>query len=243
MAMFRRILYSFYLMFCCASLYGQNINIFKENSNPYLVSNLKSSDGIETNFYRNPVNHNVRKKINIDWSSIEEKITPILGVKWGGMINNGDSLLVGSIEIGAGLILGSIDELGYWGWIPTGWIWNYLTLPYVSFEYRWFNRYYEYQGNISENLTLSPIVMNVGVSGGTGFVLTFLPVPIGINGMAGLSTDFQQLFLRGRIGWDFIGGSIGFTSYYSLTRKATSVNRPHYTCLELSFTLIRDNGY
>lgn len=226
----------------CTSLYGQNLYAYEDKLNLY--NNLETIYGNEDDLPKNTLGYIIKNNTNYKLERIRSKITPIIGYKWGGnIIHNGDSLLVRSIELGIGLIKGNINEWISWGPIPMGWDWSYLTLPYVTFEYRWFKRYYEYQGSISENIKMNPFMLNIGVSGGKGGMLSFLPVPLSLNGMAGLSTDFNQLYLRGRIGWDLVGVSIGFTGYYSLTQRKTLLNYPHYLSFELSFTLIRDDIY
>lgn len=180
-----------------------------------------------------------KRKLNLN---LNERITPMAAYKLGGdLVLNGDSAYAHSVEIGVGLIRGSINNWQSWGPLPLGWDWNYLTLPFVTVEYRWIKRYYEYPEPVSTNYKINPFMLNVGVSTGGGILLSLIPVPIGINGMAGLSTDFNQLYFRGRVGWDVFGFSLGTGIYYSLTQRTTNFNKPHYGYLELSYIFIRDN--
>jgi len=232
MFLWRNILSALCWVCCCTLLYGQNFYAYEDKINPH---RFISTDTI---YRKNTL------KANYNWTKIKRKITPIIGYKWGGnIIHNGDSLLVRSMELGVGLIKGNINEWSSFGPLPMGWDWSYLTLPYLTFEYRWFKRYFEHQGSILENTKLNPFMLNIGVSAGRGGMLSFLPVPFSLNGMVGLSSDFNQIYFRGQVGWDWVGGSIGFMGYYSLTQKATSLNYPHYLCFNVSFILIRDNKY
>ncbi len=217
---------------CCTPLYGQNFYAYEDKISPHIfisTDTIYRKNTIETNYI---------------WRKIKREITPIIGYKWGGnIIHNGDSLFVRSVELGVGLIKGNINEWSSFGPLPMGWDWSYLTLPYLTFEYRWFKRYFEYQGSILENTKLNPFMLNIGVSAGRGGMLSFLPVPFSLNGMVGLSSDFYQIYFRGQVGWDWVGGSIGFMGYYSLTQKVTSLNYPYYLCFNVNFILIRDNKY
>src|SRR5690554_1404346 len=177
-----------------------------------------------------------------NFNAILRRITPIVGYKNGfDLVHNGDSANVHSIELGVGLIKGNINEWTSWGPLPLGWDWNYFTLPYITAEYRWLKKYHHYSGIPSSTIKMNPFMLNAGVSGGAGGLLIFLPVPISINGMAGLSTDFRQLYFRGRIGWDIMGFSLGAGIYHSLTKRADDFNNPHYAFFELSYTFLRDN--
>lgn len=181
-------------------------------------------------------------KRKINYNAILRRVTPLFAYKYGsGLVHNGDSADVHSIELGIGLIRGDINEWSSWGPLPMGWDWNYFTLPYLTAEYRWLKKFHHYSGTPSSTITMNPFMLNAGVSGGIGGLFILIPVPISINGMAGLSTDFQQLYFRGRIGWDLMGFSVGAGIYYSLTKRADDFNYPHYGFFELSYTFIREN--
>lgn len=205
---------------------------------------VKSSAYNLSTFHPTPISKNdlVVPKRKLNYRAILRRITPIVGYKNGfDLVHNGDSANVHSIELGLGLIKGNINEWTSWGPLPLGWDWNYFTLPYITAEYRWLKKYHHYSGIPSSTIKMNPFMLNAGVSGGAGGLLIFLPVPISINGMAGLSTDFRQLYFRGRIGWDIMGFSLGAGIYHSLTKRADDFNNPHYAFFELSYTFLRDN--
>lgn len=245
MFVWRNILSAICWVCCCTSLYGQNLHAYEDKLNQHFYNNMEPIYGNEDDLPKNTLGYiSIKNNTNYKLEKIKRKITPIIGYKWGGnIIHNGDSLLVRSVELGVGLIRGNINEWSSFGPLPMGWDWSYLTLPYLTLEYRWFKRYFEYQGGILENTKLNPFMLNIGVSAGRGGMLSFLPVPLSLNGMVGLSTDFNQIYFRGQVGWDWVGGSIGFMGYYSLSQKKNSLNYPHYLCFNLSFILVRDNKY
>lgn len=158
------------------------------------------------------------------------KILPIVSYKTGqNLLVNGDSLKGYSAELGFGFGHGNLEE-----WFWSAWTWDYFTLPYVSLEFRWFKEKKKHEGMVPENRKLNPIMLNVGVSGGGGLTLLFLP--LGISGNAGLSTDFSQLYARAGLGLNIVGLTIGSGIYYSLTKRSTPFNGAGYTYYEISYT-------
>lgn len=84
-------------------------------------------------------------------------------------------------------------------------------------------------------------MVNLGVSGGRGGILTLLPVPVGINGSASISSDFKDLYFRGRIGWDIAWVSIGIGGYFNFTKKSSANFNSNYSFLEIAIHPWRDN--
>lgn len=198
------------------------------NSESYFSGNMSNTLSVKPSYFSSSESSN---KI---FETIKEKISPILAYKTGGtIINNGDSIFIRSVELGCGLTFGDFNEWESWGILPMGYDWGYITLPLISAEYRWFNTIYD-NPSYAEPTKLKHFMLNLGVTGGRGFIVTLLPVPIGINGFAGISTDFQDLYIRGRIGWDVAWVSIGVGGYYNLTRKSSSTNNRNYVCAELT---------
>jgi hypothetical protein len=175
------------------------------------------------------------KNTNYVFEQIKESISPLLSYKTGGtIVAEGDSVFVRSLEFGFGLTNGFINEWISWGPLPMGFDWGYITLPYITAEYRWFNRYYQNIQTTNDPAKLKNFMLNLGVSGGRGGILTLLPVPFGINGSASISTDFSDLYVRGRIAWDIAWVSIGFGGIYNLTRKSTALNNSNSMFLEIA---------
>ena len=198
------------------------------NSGSYFSSELRNTISV------NPRNFSSSESSNNIIETIKEKISPILAYKTGGtIVNNGDSIFIRSLELGCGLTFGDVNEWVSWGPLPMGYDWGYITLPVISAEYRWLSTIYD-NPDLTESTNLKHFMLHLGVTGGRGFIVTFLPVPIGINGFAGISTDFQDLYLRGRISWDVAWVSVGFGGYYNLTHKSSESNNRNYVSLELT---------
>jgi hypothetical protein len=189
--------------------------------------------------------HEIQKtRINYSWEKFKDQIAPIGGYKWGGnIIHNGDSIIIRSFELGVGFVKGEVNEWTSWGPIPMGWDWKQRTLPYLTCEYRWFKVHDTYQGIVNESKKLYPFMLNLGVSGARGGMLLLLPVPFAVEGMAGISTDFQDIYFRGKVGWNLVWFSMNLGGYWNLTQKATTLNYPHYMFVEFSVNIWRDNWY
>lgn len=123
-----------------------------------------------------------------------------------------DSFMVISGEIGYGFTQSDeeIEMFGIYG------SWSYSAIPFVSLEYHTYVSSTDFGFIDSKNIA-PPIMIHAGVTGGTGAMLLFLP--FGINGTAGLSSDFKDLFLRYGISYDVFGFSIGYTGFINLTKK------------------------
>ena len=213
----------------------QQSNNFSMNSESYFSGKMSNTLSVKSSYFSSR-----ESSINI-FETIKEKISPILAYKTGGtIVNNGDSIYIRSLELGCGLTFGSTNEWVSWGPLPMGYDWGYITLPVISAEYRWFSTIYD-NPDLTEPTTLKHFMLHLGVTGGRGFIVTFLPVPIGINGLAAISTDFQDLYLRGRISWDVAWVSVGIGGYYNLTHKSSETNNRNYVSLEMTIHPWRDN--
>lgn len=141
-----------------------------------------------------------------------------------------DSLFVFSAEIGYGITFSDeeIEQFGLYG------SWNYSALPFISLEY---HSYFKTDdlSYVSYKEVAPPVMLHVGVTGGTGVLFFFLP--FGINGTTGLSTDFQNLFIRYGIAYDAFGFSIGYTGFIRLTKNGQNPGYLSIPALELRLFL------
>lgn len=123
--------------------FENNANVLEQSSSNkrfHSASLIKISPTLKSNYYI---------------EMIKEKISPIVSYKTGGVIvNNADSIFVRSIELGAGLTTGTVNDWISWGPLPMGFDWGYYTLPYLTVEYRWFNRFYQAVPTINEPINL-----------------------------------------------------------------------------------------
>ncbi len=227
----------FYTYSCCL-LVAQEFNKHNYASNSMPLTALSFSDST------------VKKKqaskaqtMGFGWERVKQQISPMVGFKWGGtVINDGDSSNVFSVELGAGLTRGYINVWDTaFGGISSGSDWEQLTLPYLSLEYKLFNRYRINQPVVFDPQSIQPFMVNIGISGAKGGMVFLIPAPLALEGMAGLSTDFKDLYVRGRIGWNIVWFSVNVGGYYSLTQSKTRLNNPNYMFFEFSFNIWRSN--
>lgn len=240
----RNALIALFCTYSCCLLLAQDFNKYNYARHSISLTALSLSDSI------------VKKKqaskaqtMRLRWQKFQYKvkrqISPMGGFKGGGVIiKNGDSCLVSSVELGAGLTRGYINV---WdpvlGFVPSGCNWQQVTRTFISFEYRWLRALSSNQLTNTDVKKFNPVMMNVGVSGAKGGMIFLLPAPFAIEGMAGLSTDFRDVYVRGRVGWNLIWFSLNVGGYYSLTQRATKLNNPNYTFIEFSFNIWRNNRY
>ena len=123
-----------------------------------------------------------------------------------------DSFYVISGEVGYGFTQSDeeIEMLGLYG------SWSYSALPFISLEYRSYLNAKDFSFISSGNIA-PPVMIHAGLTGGTGALFLFLP--FGINGTAGLSSDFRDLFFRYGVSYDVFGFSIGYTGFINLTKN------------------------
>ena len=131
-----------------------------------------------------------------------------------------DTLFLNAVEVGFGSVQGNHQTWDAQG-ISWGSDWKYSTLPYVTLEYR-FAQHVDNFKVMGLKGEVPSLMLNVGVSGGGGFRL--LVIPMGINGTAGISTDFQDVFARVGIGYDLYRISIGSGAYLNLTKNGALPN-------------------
>ncbi|MEN8928016.1 MAG: hypothetical protein ABF242_05650 [Flavobacteriales bacterium] len=123
--------------------------------------------------------------------------------------NKTDTFSINAISVGACFSTMEVNTTLNWGMLPLAGNWNYFT-PFISADI------YTAIGlnpgsknfGIAED-GASPVVLNMGVTGGKGYYFLFLP--LGINGTAAVSTDFKDAFINLGISYDFFGFSCGMS--------------------------------
>lgn len=141
-----------------------------------------------------------------------------------------DSFLVISGEVGYGFTQ-SDEEIEMFGLYGS---WSYAALPFVSLEYHAYLNPADF--SFISAINIAPALMiHAGVTGGTGALFLFLP--FGINGTAGLSSDFKDLFIRYGISYDVFGFSIGYTGFINLTKNGPVPGYLSSPGLEIRFFL------
>lgn len=135
-----------------------------------------------------------------------------------------DIVKMRSIELGAGFSKGKINPWQYREfWFGCNWK-NY-SAPYISAEYMFADRISN-DGSGTPSARLPKAMLNLGVSGAAGF---FFIVPLGVNGACGLSSDFNDLYVKYSVGMDFCYFSVSGGQYYNLTKNGpapTYLNGP-----------------
>ncbi|MDX2362500.1 MAG: hypothetical protein QNK23_16955 [Crocinitomicaceae bacterium] len=96
--------------------------------------------------------------------------------------------------------------------------WYHYSLPYISVDYRFATELEPFTIRSLPN-TITPVMLNVGVSGGAGILA--LIFPLSINGNLALSTDFKDLFVKYEVGFELLQFSVQFGSYINLTKNGT----------------------
>lgn len=149
-----------------------------------------------------------------------KELAPIVGYKYVPLtINRIDTTEVHTLTLGISLATGEVESTSNWGILSTSGTWKYIAAPFISLDYNMAANSGQYE-LFKANDGASPLVLNVGITAGYGgYVLIF---PIGINGTAGLSTDFKDVYLKYGIAYDIVGFSIGVGGLINMTNNNDS---------------------
>ncbi len=146
-------------------------------------------------------------------------LAPMLTYKSTPPVFNGmDTVSIHTLGATISLTNGEFDMLD-WNGVPITTQWQYLSIPFVGFEYNVANT--KGRGQLYKPKDGAfPIMLSIGVTGGYGG--SFLIFPVGVNGTAGLSTDFSDLYFKYGIGYEMWGFSLGMGGYLNLTNNNNS---------------------
>ncbi|MEN8927434.1 MAG: hypothetical protein ABF258_06645 [Flavobacteriales bacterium] len=187
--------------------------------------------------------------ITQSFSQIEyEKFSLITGLKaYDEFMDGDDTLSATSFEIGIGLrggvdfnsILRSTSFFGFSGTSELFANWAYAT-PYASIE---FIRGYNVEKEKGEKLRggSNPVMINLGGSAGAGFNLFYL-IPVGVGASAGLSSDFQDVFLTYSYGLSFRSISISYAGRTNWTgNKTAKVKTTNHIDIKYAYNLFKSD--
>lgn len=153
------------------------------------------------------------------FSQYGESVALIGGVKFRSDLRlNGDTVTISSLEFGFGRSGGYSDQGVSWGILSLSENWGYLT-PYATVEYSYMTK----KGGtdyLKADDGASPVMLNLGVSGGIGKTLFIFP--LGICASAGISTDFTDTYLSYSYGICAYGLSIEAGGLLNLSNKNKS---------------------
>ena len=134
-----------------------------------------------------------------------EEVALIGGMKFRyDLMVGADTVTVSSLEFGFGRAGGNRIEGLSWGILSLSEDWNYFT-PYATVEYHYMTKNGETDFLKPED-GASPVMLNIGVSGGIGH--TFFILPVGVCVSTGISTDFTDTYLSYTYGFCAYGISI-----------------------------------
>jgi hypothetical protein len=161
------------------------------------------------------------------------QFTPMGSFKYSEMSTLKDSAMLPTIEFGFARVFGEKNDFGNWGILPMGYDWSYYA-PYFSFEYRWAIEYGIPDGPIDIQKTIPHFMLNLGIMGGKGALITLFPIPLGLNGNFAFCSDFKDLFIKYSVSWDLDKVSIHVGNYINLTSRG-----PYPDYLSTSFIELR----
>ena len=126
-----------------------------------------------------------------------------------------DTITVHTLGLGISLANGDFESIH----MPLIYEWEYVAVPYLKLDFNFANR--KGQGKLfTPQDGASPLVLSTGITAAKGY--GFLILPFGINGTAGLATDFKDGYLQYGLAWDVVGLSIGIKGMWNFTKSNNS---------------------